>query len=154
MYGDQTPDGIGGGEVALETPEIHQFRDRVRAGHRSATRVLGQADLVGNEADCQLGKVAVQLRLLDRGGLDGANLADLRLAGGLPRCDRAVDSGQCPVSIFAEILMPRRIEQVENDPILGKRHHRRRHRNPALLLDLHPVRPGAPGLPARLDLAS
>src|SRR3546814_17045378 len=32
-------------------------------------------------------------------------------------------------------------------------HHRRGHRNPALLLDLHPVGARAPRGPARLDLA-
>src|SRR3546814_11865332 len=42
---------------------------------------------------------------------------------------------------------------VEGDSVLLERHHRRRHRNPALLLDLHPVGTRAPVRAARLDLA-
>jgi hypothetical protein len=49
--------------------------------------------------------------------------------------------------------MPRRVEQVEDDAVFGKCHHRTGDRNPALLLDLHPVRPRSPRLPARFDLA-
>ena len=65
-----------------------------------------------------------------------------------------VDGGQCAIGVLAEILVARRVEQVEDgNPVPLERHHRgRRHRNTALLLDLHPVRARPPRLAARLDL--
>ena len=49
--------------------------------------------------------------------------------------------------------MPRRIEQVEGDPVPFKRHHAGGNRDAALLLDLHPVRPRPASRTARLHLA-
>jgi hypothetical protein len=54
--------------------------------------------------------------------------------------------------------MARRVEQVEDDDVAPgiaplERHHRGGDGNAALLLDLHPVRPGAAIGPARLHLA-
>ena len=49
--------------------------------------------------------------------------------------------------------MARRVEQIEDNAIAFKGHHRRRDGNPALLFDLHPVRPCAPVVAPRLDLA-
>ena len=49
--------------------------------------------------------------------------------------------------------MPRRIEQVKDDTILGKCHNAGRYRNSALLFNLHPIRPRPPCLSARLYLA-
>jgi hypothetical protein len=46
----------------------------------------------------------------------------------------------------------RRIEQVEGNAFALERHHAGRDRDAALLLDLHPVRPRTPRLPARFDL--
>mgnify|MGYP000917285512 CR=1 FL=1 len=48
--------------------------------------------------------------------------------------------------------MPGRIKQVEDDSVFGKCHNRASHGNPALLLDLHPVRTRAPVLAARPHL--
>jgi len=45
------------------------------------------------------------------------------------------------------------VEQVEDDPVALEGHDAGGHRNPALLLDLHPVRPRPPVVTARLDLA-
>src|SRR3546814_10422830 len=66
---------------------------------------------------------------------------------------RRIDRGQRAIGVLRKVLMPRRVEQVEGDSVLLERHHRRRHRNPALLLDLHPVGTRAPVRAARLDLA-
>src|SRR3546814_11310883 len=63
---------------------------------------------------------------------------------------RAVDSGERAIGVLAEILVPRRVEQIEDEPLVLEGHHRRGHRNAALLLDLHPVRARAPRLPTRL----
>lgn len=49
--------------------------------------------------------------------------------------------------------MARRVEQVEDDAVALEGHHRAGHGNPALLLDLHPVRSRPPVIAARLDLA-
>ena len=63
--------------------------------------------------------------------------------------DSGVDRRQCPVSIFREILMARRVEQVKCAAAVVVRHHRRCNRNAALSFYLHPVRVGAPGFAAR-----
>jgi hypothetical protein len=72
--------------------------------------------------------------------------------GGVDHHDRAVDRGQGPVGVFREVLVAGRVEQVEEDsgPLEG--HHRRGHRNPALLLDRHPVGTGSAAVAARPDL--
>ena len=38
--------------------------------------------------------------------------------------DGRIDRSQCPVGIFGEIFMPRRVEQIEDNAVLLKRHHR------------------------------
>jgi hypothetical protein len=47
----------------------------------------------------------------------------------------------------------RRVEQVEHAVEVIERHHRRRHRDAALALDLHPVTACAPAIATRLDRA-
>ena len=66
--------------------------------------------------------------------------------------DGAVGGGQRPVGVLAEILVARRIEQVADDALVFEGHHRRRHRDAAVLLDLHPVRTRTPVVAARLHL--
>ena len=63
------------------------------------------------------------------------------------------DRGQRAVGVLAEILVARRVEQVEGAPPILEGHHRGGDRDPALLLDLHPVRARAPPLALGLDLA-
>ena len=53
----------------------------------------------------------------------------------------------------AEIMVARRVEQVESEPLVLEAHHRRGDRDAALALDRHPVRAHPPPLAARLDLA-
>ena len=63
--------------------------------------------------------------------------------------------GRCPHEKpqWAEILVARRVEQVEGEPLVLEAHHRRGDRDAALTLDRHPIRAHPPSLAARLDLA-
>jgi hypothetical protein len=47
-------------------------------------------------------------------------------------------------SQWAEILVARRVEQVEGEPLMLEAHHRRGDRDAALALDHHPVRAHLP----------
>ena len=77
---------------------------------------------------------------------DLEQLAGLRLdaLGRVDHHDRAVDRGQRAVGVLGEILVARRVEQVEDAPVILERHHRGGDRDAALALDLHPVRARAP----------
>jgi hypothetical protein len=55
-------------------------------------------------------------------------------------------------SRWAEILVARRVEQVEGEPLVLEAHHRRGDRDAALALDRHPVRARPP--PLTLDLGT
>ena len=73
--------------------------------------------------------------------------------GGVDHHHGGVGGGQRAVGVFGEILMARRVEQVEHRVLIFERHHRGGDRDAALLLDLHPVGLGAPRLAARLHPA-
>src|SRR5260370_14098073 len=80
------------------------------------------------------------------------------LWGGVEHHHRAVDRGQGAVGVlaeipWAEILVARRVEQVEGEPPMFKAHHRRGDRDAALAVDRHPIRGRPPPRAARLDLA-
>ncbi len=68
--------------------------------------------------------------------LDGARLHALGHIddhqGGIHRRERAI-------GILGEVLVARRIQQVDGSPPIGELHDRRGHRDAALLLQLHPV---------------
>ena len=53
---------------------------------------------------------------------------------------RRIRRHQGPVGILREILVSRRIQNVDAIPLIFKLKHRRGHRNSSLLLQLHPVR--------------
>src|SRR5690606_11943352 len=57
------------------------------------------------------------------------------------------------IGVFAEVLVAWGVEQVERAPRVLEGHGGRGHRDPALALDLHPVRARASLLSARLDRA-
>ena len=86
---------------------------------------------------------------------DLEQLPRLRLdpLGRVDHHDGGIDSGQRAIGVFGEVLVPRRVEQVEGDAVTLECHDRAGHRNPALLFDLHPVGPRPPRRPARFDLA-
>ena len=54
--------------------------------------------------------------------------------------DRAVHRHQRAIRIFAEILMARRVEDIDPASAIVELQHTGRHRNAALFLNLHPVR--------------
>ena len=64
-----------------------------------------------------------------------------------------IDRRQRAVGVLAEILVARRVQQVEGAAGILERHHRGGDRDAALLLDLHPVRARAPPLALGPDLA-
>ena len=79
--------------------------------------------------------------------------ASMPLAASITMIAR-IDRGQRAVGVLAEVLVARRVEQVEDETRrCSKRHHRARHRDAALPLDRHPVGARAPPIAARLDLA-
>jgi hypothetical protein len=73
--------------------------------------------------------------------------------GGVEHHYGTVDRGQRAVGVLAEILVARRVEQVEGEPLMLEAHYRRGDRDPAFALDRHPIRAHPPPLAARLDLA-
>ena len=73
--------------------------------------------------------------------------------GGVDHHDGRVDGGQRAVGVFGKVLVARRVEQIVDDAVALERHHRRRDRDAAFLLDLHPVGTGAAALAAGAHLA-
>src|SRR6266851_8905503 len=57
------------------------------------------------------------------------------------------------VGVLAEILVARRVQQVEGEPLVLEAHHRRGDRDAALALDRHPIGAHPPPLAARPDFA-
>ena len=55
---------------------------------------------------------------------------------------RQVDRGEGPIGVFREILVARRIKQIEDPAVILKGHHRRHDGNAALAFNGHPVRAG------------
>ncbi len=53
--------------------------------------------------------------------------------------DDAVHRGEGAVRVLGEILVARRVEDIDLVPVVLEAHHRRRHRDAALFLDLHEV---------------
>ena len=52
---------------------------------------------------------------------------------------RRIDRGQRAIGVFGEVLVARRVEQVDHAVAVGKLHHRAGHRDAALLFQFHPV---------------
>jgi hypothetical protein len=126
-----------------------------RPGHGRHVERQRRGDLV-EELDRVLG---LAVHLVDEGddrhvaqAADLEQLAGARLdaLGGVDHHDRGVDGGQRAVGVLGEVLVAGRVEQVEHRAAVLEVHHRGGDRDAALLLDLHPVRAGAPGLAAGL----
>ena len=65
----------------------------------------------------------------DRNAAQAANFEKLAGLGlntfcGVDDHDGRIDRSQRPIGIFGEILMPRRVEQIEDNAVFLKRHHR------------------------------
>ena len=75
---------------------------------------------------------------------DREQLARLRLDafGGVDQHHRRVGGEQRAIRVLAEILVTRGVEQVHRMIAVGKLQYRRGDRDPALALELHPVRRG------------
>ena len=72
------------------------------------------------------------LHQLDRALLDALRAVDDH--------QRRIDRGERPVGVLGEVLVARRVEQVDDAPAVRELHDRRGHRDAALLLEAHPVR--------------
>jgi hypothetical protein len=91
---------------------------------------------------------AVPIQLVDEGHdgcvakpadvheLDGALFDTL---GAVDDHQGRIDRRQRAVGVFGEVLMARRVEQIDDAIFVGKLHHGRRHGNAALLFQAHPV---------------
>ena len=91
------------------------------------------------------GRIArtADLQQPDRLGLDAV--------GGVDHHERGVHRREHAVGVFRKILVPRRIQQIDDAVAVFHLHDGRRDRNAALLFDFHPVRRRMPRGLARLD---
>jgi hypothetical protein len=129
-----------------------------RPGDRRALDLEDAFDLV-QQVD---GRPAVAIEFVDerhdgRGAqaahvheLDGALLNSL---GAIDDHQRRVHCGQRPVRVLREILVSRRVEQVDDAAVEWKLHYRGGDRDAALLFQSHPVGRGVSGCLASLDRA-
>ena len=129
-----------------------------RPGHRRGVERQLVFDLIEDFE----GVAALPVELVDEGD-DGdvaqpADLEQLQRArldalGGVDDHDRRVDGGQRAVGVVGEVLVARRVEQVEDVVAIFEGHHRGDDGNAALALDLHPVGSGLDAVLLGLDLA-
>ncbi len=119
--------------------QLQAGRDLVQQGHR----ILGFAVQLVDEGDDRDVAQAADLEQLQRLRLDAL--------GGVQHHDGAVGGGQGAIGVFREVLVARRVQQVEHLAVVFERHDRGGDRNAPLLLDLHPVRARPAVLAARLD---
>ena len=105
---------------------------------------------------------ALAVDLVDEGDdRDVAQPADLEELSGLAldalrrvdHHDGGIDGGQRAVGILGKILVARRVEQVEDQPVALEAHDRRGDGDAALALDRHPVGARAAPLAARAHRA-
>jgi hypothetical protein len=82
--------------------------------------------------------------------LEKAQRLRLDPLGRIDHHQRRIHCGQHPVRVLGEVLVPRRVEEVDDAAAVLHLHHRARHGDPALLLDLHPVRGRVPRALPRL----
>ena len=138
-----------------QAPEVARVAHRPGDGHR--LQVEPSLDLVE-----QLEAVAARpVPLVDereQGHVAGPahleQLERLRLdaLGRVEHHHRGVDRGQHPVGVLGEVAVAGRVEQVEHVVAVRELQHRGGDRDAPLLLELHPVGPGAPPLTPGLDL--
>ena len=82
--------------------------------------------------------------------LAGARLDAL---GRIDHHDGGIDRRQRAIGVLREVLVARRVEQVEDAVAILEGHHRGDDRDAALLLDAHPVGAGRDAVLLRLHLA-
>ncbi len=126
-----------------------------RCPRRSRPRPIGQ--VIGARVERQrlldlveeLERIArLAVHLVDEGddrnvaqAADLEQLARARLdaLGGVDHHDGGIDRGQRAIGVLGEVLVARRVEQVEDAVAVFERHHRGDDRDAALALDAHPV---------------
>ena len=129
-----------------------------RPGHRRGVERQRLFDLVQKLE----GIAAFAVHLVDEG--DDGNIPEtahleqfarprLDALGRVDHHDGGIDRGQRAIGVFGKVLMARRVQQVEHQPLELERHHRGHDRDTALALDLHPVGTGIAPLALGLDLA-
>ena len=120
--------------------KVGEWRMLVDSKKLSSGRELSEAEKMQRERQ-RIGDFVNRLKcgatftihLVDEGddrnaaqAADFEKLAGLRLNTlcGVDDHDGRIDRSQRPVGVFREILMPRRVEQVEDNAVFLKRHHR------------------------------
>ena len=127
----------------------------------------GPVDGVGLDAQLALqlvkqikGILGLAVHLIDKGKdrdvphrADLEQLARLRLdaLAAVDDHDRGIRRHQRAVGILGEVLMARRVQNVDAEALIAELHDRRRDGNAALLFNLHPVRHGRAGVLFPLD---
>ena len=115
-----------------------------RPVHRAGAYAEQLFDLIGQREG--ISRLAVHL--VDEGenrdvaqGTDLKELPGLRLhtLRGIDHHDRRVRSHQRAVSILREVLVSRRVQNVDAEAFVIELQHRTRDRDTSLLLDVHPV---------------
>jgi hypothetical protein len=129
-----------------------------RPGDRRAVDLQHRLDLL--EQLDRLAHLAVELvhegddrrvaQAADFEQLDGLRFDAL---GGVDHHDGGVDGGEHAVGVLGEVLVARRVEQVDGVAAVVELHHRAGDRDAALLLHLHPVGGGVARALARLHRA-
>ena len=147
-----------GKELHLSLPPVvHAFEALARAD-RPVDGAGGDAQLALNVVQELKGVHGLPVHLVDKGkngdvahGADLEQLSRLGLhsLGGVDHHHSGVRRHQGPVGVLREVLMPRRVQDVDAIPVILKLQDRGGDRDTSLLLDLHPVRHGVlcSGLP-------
>ena len=107
--------------------ERERFLDLVQEVERIARLAIHLVD----EGDDRDVAQAADLEQLARARLDAFR--------GVDHHHRGVHGGQRAVGVLGEVLVTRRVEQVEDATAVFERHDRGDHGDPALALDAHPV---------------
>ncbi len=116
-----------------------------RPGHRRAGNAQHRLHLV-QQLDR---RAALAIELVDEGHdrrvaqpahLHQLDRAFFHTLGAVDHHQRRIHRGQHAVGVFGEVRVARRVEQVDDLALVRKLHHRRGHRDAALLLQRHPVR--------------
>ena len=115
-----------------------------RPGHRRAADVEHALDLV--EQFQRFAPLAVELvdeghdrRVAQPAHLHQLDGAIFNALGAVDHHQRRVHGGQRAIGVLGEVLVARRVEQVDDAVLVRELHDRRGHGDAALFLDLHPV---------------
>src|SRR5574337_78741 len=157
------------GEIPARFEDVHLVQRQVvhalqplahpdRPGQRGAGNAQHRLDFV-QQLDR---RTALAVELVDeghdRGVAQPAHLHQLDRAllhafGAVDHHQRRIHRSQHAVGVLGEVRVSGRVEQVDDLALVRELHHRRSHRNAALLFQRHPVRRGVPRRLAALHRA-